>query len=201
MQKGAEWAVPQTNMNATQRNPAIAGYQDTIAVVWEESGFGDNAVDLLIALSTNGSQSLYSNFTNITQAPGYQLRPSLAYASGVFHLTYANSGGTLLYQQGQLSSLTSITNINRNTLPFQLVTQAISNQTIELIYNKTPSTTISFDAILNDTAGKPVQSWKNVSTHSNETIKLEFPKIPSGVYFLSLLAEKGAWSNRVLIVD
>lgn len=200
MEKGFERGIPQTNTDATQQNPAIAGSQDTLALVWQENGFGPNGVDILCAFSTTGSAGLLSGSTNITEAPGAQSRPSLAYQDGAFHLIYASSGGLLYYKRGEISPASNTTPINEKAASFQLIHQPVIQQTIQLKYTG-DDRTVDFDAFLYDAAGKLVQDWHNIQMFAQETKAFTLSNVVPGTYILSVVGGKGPWARQVLLVE
>ena len=201
MEKGFERAIPQTNTDATQQNPAIAGIQDTIALVWQESGFGTNGVDILCAFSTSGSEGLLSSeYINVTDLPGAQSRPSLAFQDGVFHLIYASSGGLLYYRRGEIGSVSNISKIDEQLASFQLVHQPVVQQTIQLKYMGNDRT-VDFDAFLYDKAGKLVQTWNNIQMHLAENKAFRLSNVVAGSYVFSVVGESSSWTEQVLILE
>lgn len=101
MVKGSEFEMPASSPAAifNQNHPDVAGSNDTIAMVWEETGFPGTGQDMVIAFSTTGAGGLSTNL-GVQPETGTQKVPQLIYAGGVFHLIYTNGVQGLLYRQG-----------------------------------------------------------------------------------------------------
>jgi hypothetical protein len=101
--KGWEFQFPPLTpaSSFSQNHPDVAGQHDTLAVVWEETGFSGTGQDIVCAFSTTGAAGLsQGNLFNVTAATGTQKFPQIAYHNGVFHLLYASQAQGLLYRSG-----------------------------------------------------------------------------------------------------
>jgi hypothetical protein len=192
MEKGWEFGFPQSNTNSQQVRPDIAGANDTIGVVWEETGFGLNSTDLMFAFSKNGAAGLTQNFTNITQATGLQRYPALAYANGFFHLVYADANGTLKYRKGTVSEVNSAGDFEKNELTVELVTQPVREN---LLLRVQSPVSRQFDVALLDAGGRVLKNWPDVLAAAGEfLVKLEAGQVAPGLHFLQVKTE-----GRVLV--
>jgi hypothetical protein len=101
MVKGSELEMPASSPAAifNQNHPDVAGSNDTIAMVWEETGFSGTGQDLVVAFSTTGADGLNANLA-VQSETGTQKVPQIVYAGGVFHLLYTNGVQGLLYRRG-----------------------------------------------------------------------------------------------------
>lgn len=108
MSKGVEFGFPGSSGAAgfNQNHPDVAGRHDTIAMVWEESGFAGTGQDLVCAFSTTGASGLTTNLAAISDV-GAQQFPQLAFFNGVFHLLYVNNTQGLAYRQGNVAAPSS----------------------------------------------------------------------------------------------
>lgn len=197
MEKGFEKVLPLSNINATQGSSDIAGTKDTIGIVWAESGFGVNGKDLKFALSINGSENLFSNFDNITEAPLSQDFPSLAYSNEVFHLLYTNGVG-LQYKRGVISDLVSLNDPVQNSLCLELMENPSTDGSIK-IKSTCSIDGLSIHAQLIDLSGKTIINWERKMLSWNNEIIFNFPEIPKGLYLFSITSKKGLWSEKILI--
>ncbi|MBI5915770.1 MAG: T9SS type A sorting domain-containing protein [Bacteroidetes bacterium] len=193
MSKGWQFGFPATNASGLQAFPSIAGTGDTLCVVWEETGFGANATDLLFDFSTGGASGLSTLPTNLTQAPGSQKYPSLIYGDGVFHLLY-QSGGALEYRTGTISEVSPVVETGPSGPLFEL----LSNPAQGFISVKTlaPSP-LRFRLVSTD--GQVVQEWPSASTFSSETIQLPLNGVVAGLYFLEGETDGEIWAVKVVV--
>jgi hypothetical protein len=103
MEKGWEFPLPQsgTIANYTQNHPDVAGNRDTIAMVWEETGFsGNQGQEIICAFSATGINGLSENRFNVSAASATQKFPQLTYKNGIFHLIYTDPSKGLVYRAG-----------------------------------------------------------------------------------------------------
>jgi Secretion system C-terminal sorting domain len=123
MVKGWEFALPPTTAANlyNQNHPDVAGNQDTIAMVWEESGFsGSLGQEIICAFSTTGTVGLSGNRNNVSMASSSQKFPQLAYKNGVFHLIYSDPIKGVVYRAGTVvapNAIHDITNANLQIMP------------------------------------------------------------------------------------
>ncbi len=105
MQKGSEFGFPGSSGAAAfnQNHPEVAGRLDTVAMVWEETGFVGTSQDLVCAFSTTGAAGLAANMAPLP-ALAAQKFPQLDYSDGVFHLLYVNGTQGLAYRQGTVTA-------------------------------------------------------------------------------------------------
>jgi type IX secretion system substrate protein len=197
MEKGTEFIIPQTNPNSFQSSPNIAGAQDTIGIVWAETGFGANTTDLMFAYSTNGSIDLISNMANITQAPSVQSIPSLSFSNGVFHLFHTNGSG-LQYRKGDVSDAVSLNSNIQNNNCFTIIENPIKNNSINL---KNSCNTINsfLQAEIIDLSGKVIYRWDKQLLNEYSEISFDVLQIPAGIYLLSIYSKSGFWSEKIMI--
>jgi Secretion system C-terminal sorting domain len=184
MDKGWEFAMPQsgTLANFTQNHPDVAGNQDTIAMVWEETGFsGNQGQEIICAFSTTGTLGLSENKMNVSAASATQKFPQLAYKNGVFHLVYTDPSKGLIYRTGTV------------------VAPSETTEAIETTLNLAPNPIIDVLKInglgaighleIYSTVGKMVF---NADFKENET-DLSLANLSAGVYFLKVKNKNGVW--------
>ncbi len=197
MEKGFERVLPLSNMNASQSSTDVAGLNDTIGIVWSESGFGANGTDLIFALSKNGSQDLFTNFANLTEAPFTQSLPDLVFFNGIFHIVYTNASG-LQYKKGIVSDMVSSNSqIGKNDC-FKLLENPIYNGRIGI--GTTCSKQDNFSsAQLTDLSGRVIFSWVDVLNAKGESFYFDIPEVAKGLYIFSLKGEGRIWSEKIMI--
>ncbi len=103
MEKGSELGFSGSSGAAVfnQNHPDVAGMRDTVAMIWEESGFSGTGQDLVCAFSTSGAGGLTTNVVAQPEA-GTQKLPQLSYSNGIFHLLYVNGTQGLAYRQAEI---------------------------------------------------------------------------------------------------
>lgn len=181
MEKGSEARFPGSSGAASfsQNHPDAAGRNDTVAVVWEETGFAGTGQDLVCAFSTTGAGGLETNLAAMPAA-GAQQFPQLAYADGVFHLLYVNSNQGLAYRKG---------------------TVVASSGVNETIFEKNPVRVRPNPAggFLNLKTDEPVSSveiisvaGKSVRTAPVKQSEVELFGLSPGIYFLKIFNDRGA---------
>ncbi len=196
MEKGWEFEFPQTNANAQQVRPDVAGANDTIGVVWEESGFGVNSTDLMFAFSKNGAAGLTQNFSNLTEVTGNQRYPSLAFANGFFHLVYTDSNGELKYLKGTVSEVSSAGDFEKNELSVELVSQPVKGS-LQLRVQSPVSRQL--EVVLLDAGGRRLKNWPDVPTAAGEfLVKLEAGQVAPGLHFLQVRTGCGVLVKKVI---
>ena len=196
MEKGWEVEMPQTNMDASQVRPAIAGQNDTIGLVWEENGFGINGIDLMFAFSKNGAAGLTSNFINLTDLVGGQRYPDLVYHDGTFHLVYTHASGEVTYQKGTVSEISSNFDPKHSMLKMELAAQPVRGRMIQVRLPEGLSDSMTFT--LHSTGGMLLQSWQE-QVYQGGMLELAMGDIPTGVYFLRAEHSTGSWSGKVVV--
>jgi hypothetical protein len=183
MEKGSEVNIPRLNANSFQSYPTVAGANDTVGMVWEESGFGANAGELIFALSKNGTTDLILNAANITQAPGSQRYPSLVFLNGVFHLFNTNGNGGLEYRRGRVSDVSAVENQSVRSMCFNLMEQPVEGGIIKLSTVCENRSEI-IKAKLYDVLGNKIKEWH--LNPSNNNHRLPVGSISTGMYILVL---------------
>lgn len=94
-------------LNTVQNYPRMAGMNDTLAVVWEESISGSS--ECVVKWSVNGVQGLSVKDTVNLDLSGGQTNPDIAYSNGYFHFVWQNnSSNEVIYRRAQVTELTSI---------------------------------------------------------------------------------------------
>ncbi len=197
MVKGWEFEFPQSNVNSGLDAPDIAGSNDTIGIVWQETGFGTNSTDLMFAFSKTGAGGLVNNFTNITEAPGVQRSPTLAYANGFFHLIYADAFGALMYQKGTISETNPTENIFSKKISFKIISQPIKGDKIIIQNNGDLINDPTF--ILSNLAGQKIKEINYVSIFPDQKINFNTGRITSGIYFLQINSGNLFWSEKIIV--
>lgn len=180
MIKGIEIGFPGSGVAPlyNQNRPDAAGQRDTVAVVWEETGFANTGQDLVCAFSTTGAGGLAANIAPLPIILAQKF-PQLAYADGVFHLLFVNGTQGLAYCQGTV--------------------MAASGAGEALVMNKaarlSPNPVGDF---LRLDAGSPaarVEIWSATGTPARagrmEPGELFVGDLAAGVYFLKISGKEG----------
>ncbi len=194
MEKGMESSVPRFNTASNQNNPHIAGTHNTVGMVWEETDFEETSIDLVFALSRNGTTDLTTNFANITPIEGNQQFPSLTYLNETFHLVYVDGNNGIGYLQGVVPIIETDLQTPNNPLCIKLAKNPILNN-INLQINCSLK---KFDAQLFDLQGNQLQVWNEYHPSNNEVLNLK-EHISNGLYLLSVQSQKGHWSKKIFI--
>ena len=162
--------------NGTQNHPDIAGQADTIGVVWEESGIPGNSTEVFFTFSTQGTQGLPDQIRNLTQAPGAQKSPALAYRNGAFHLIYADVlSARVWYRKGVVTMANATTAADQ--LPQVSVFPNPATTTIRLDWPER----INMDAFqLTNAYGRVCRQWQDVRPGQ----QLSVAGLPPGMYYL-----------------
>lgn len=181
MLKGVEFGFPGSSGGTAfnQNHPDAAGRHDTVAMIWEENGFFGTGQDLVCAFSITGAGGLAANFAALSDA-GAQQFPQLAYANGVFHLLYVNGTQGLAYRQGTVVEPSEATEAVFGKNPVQVFPNPAGD-----FLNLRPAITGGVVEIIS-VAGK------SILTAPLKQAKVQVSDLPSGIYFMKILSDKGA---------
>ncbi|GEM_PF-583138 len=195
MEKGWQFNFPATNTNSLQSFPSIAGSGDTLCVIWEESGFGGNAGELIYGFSTTGASGLSQyELTNLTQAPGNQKYPDLSFADGFFHLVY-QTVGALVYRRGPLAIINGISEVPARSPGFEL----LANPVLGVVLVKMQTSGPSRFSLLNS-LGQPIQHWPLDAVSLGTTSQLRLASgIPAGLYYLKMEKDGTVWTEKLMV--
>lgn len=98
---------PGVPSNIIQNYPRIAGANDTLAVVWQQTISGSS--ECVVQYSTNGVQGLSAKDTVNLDLAGGQTNPDVAYGNGVFHFVWQNnSSNEVIYRRAELTDITGV---------------------------------------------------------------------------------------------
>ncbi|MGK0366664.1 MAG: hypothetical protein ACI85O_003739 [Saprospiraceae bacterium] len=194
MVKGQEVHLILSNQNGAQNRPDVAAQNDTIGIVWEESGFGTNSTDLVFAFSTGGTQNLTSNTFNITQEVGAQKMPSLAYQDGIFHLAYT-SAGDVKYRRGNVGGLNAVQNPVLNTLPVEIINRPVTGEYLKLRFKEHIAGELNLQ--LTDAVGRVVLQENFRVSSRGEMKEIRTGNLSAGQYFLTLRAKSGYFAAGI----
>jgi hypothetical protein len=182
MAKGWEFGIPPTTPVSlyNQNHPDVAGNQDTIAMVWEESGFsGSLGQEIICAFSTTGTAGLSGNRNNVSMASSSQKFPQLAYKNGVFHLIYADPIKGVVYRAGTVvapNAINEITNANLHIMP---------NPVEDILHFE--SNIEQGEVMVFSTLGVLLQKEKFIGKKN----RIVVGDLVSGFYFLKMVDKKG----------
>jgi hypothetical protein len=182
MEKGWEFALPPTTTSNlfNQNHPDVAGNQDTIAMVWEESGFSGNlGQEIICAFSTTGTAGLLGNRNNVSMASSSQKLPQLAYKNGVFHLIYSDPSKGVVYRAGTVVAPNTIKEIVDANL------QILPNPVKDILYFE--SNIEQGEVIIFSSIGVLISQRKFIGYKS----KLSVAELNSGFYFLKMIDNNG----------
>ncbi len=196
MEKGWQFNLAPTNANSLQSFPSIAGSGDTLCLVWEESGFGGNAGEILYSFSTTGAAGL-STYTPAMvgeASPGNQKYPDLLFKNGVYHLIY-QTGGALAYRRGPVAIVNSSTTPTPPRAGFGL----LANPTSGFVQLKMQMTGEARFTLLNGN-GQVAGSWQRTAISKGETMRLDLPlATPGGIYFLKMEKDGLVWMEKLVV--
>lgn len=180
MSKGSEIRFPGSSGAASfsQNHPDAAGRQDTVAMIWEETGFAGTGQDLVCSFSTTGAGGLETNLAAMPYA-GTQQYPQLAYADGVFHLLYVNGNQGLAYRQG-----TVVTPSSANEAIFGKNAVRVFPNPVGNFLNLKTDVPIGTVEIISVTG-------KSVWTAAVKQGKVQVPGLSPGIYSLKIFSEGG----------
>jgi hypothetical protein len=179
MEKGLEFQFRPTNTGAAynQNRPDVAGQHDTIAVVWEESGFTGTGQDIVCAFSTTGTTGLMTgSYLNLTATAGTQKLPQIAYRDGVFHLIYADIAQGLVYRRGEVVAPVSTTEPEAES-PCQTCFGSLPLPA-DVDLAKVAQAEIF------DLSGRVMKRWAGGFQHSQND--LDISELPTGIYVLQM---------------
>ncbi|MCF8244221.1 MAG: T9SS type A sorting domain-containing protein [Saprospiraceae bacterium] len=195
MEKGWQFGFTPTNASGLQSFPSIAGNGDTLCVVWEESGFGANAGEMLFSFSITGAAGLAAYPPGfVEQAPGNQKYPDIFFDDGIFHLIY-QTGGALAYRRGVMAIINSSVEKTPQLPDFEL----LSNPTTGFVLVKMNEPGQANLALFSST-GQVVAQWPLGAVSAGAILKLPLSTgIPAGLYFLKM--EKGGlvWTEKLVV--
>jgi len=195
MEKGVEIPLPQLGAGS-QRRPDIAGRNDTLGIVWEETGFGVNSTDLMFAFSKNGTDGLVTNVVNITDASGYQRFPSLMYSNGYFHLIYADASGSVYYQKGTVSEVNSANTVLAAPSLLKVISQPATNG--KILLQLVGEITKPLELSLLNMEGRIVKEQK-LSPPAEGVFAFETGNVPAGVYIVQARSGNLSWAEKVVV--
>lgn len=182
MAKGQEFGFPGSSgvpaIAYSQNHPDVAGQRDTVAVVWEESGFAGTGQDILCAFSTTGAAGLSGNLGNITAATGAQKFPQLRYVDGVFHLVYVNSTAGLAYRRGTVVAPSAVDKVSLTKNKVRLLPNPAGD--FLFIESVTPPGAVEILTL----AGQVVH------VAAVQGGRLKIADLPAGIYFLKIKGNK-----------
>ncbi len=183
MEKGQEFSFSgsSTGTSFNQNHPDVAARLDTVAVVWEESGFVGTGQDIICAFSTTGAAGLKTgNLSNVSAAAGSQKFPQIAYRDGIFHLIYTDPTAGLIYRRGTVVAPSG----TGETIKIDSSVQIFPNPTTDFLTIKSSQTMARVDVF--SVVGRLMQSH-DFADKSN----LSLANLPAGVYFLKIWGKQG----------
>jgi len=183
--------TPPNNVNGSQNYPRIAGKNDTIIVVWQESETSNN--EIYSGITTTGTIAEISNSKAIVNESiiGSQTNPDIIYANGKVHCVFQDgASGNVIYKRGVIGTLTT------SQLPVQLL-NVFPNPSNLGVFTFTESidnlTTISISNVKGENCSFILEKE---GTHSKITLVDASP----GEYFYSLVINNVQQSG-ILIVE
>ena len=173
-----------------QNYPFIAGTNDTVGVVWQQTSAGNT--DSYFTYSLTGSAGLINNESMVnTTTTGNQKNPHIAYSQNTFHICWVDeSTGNVMYRYGTLTP----NSISENNLNNSL--QAYPNPSNEnVVVNLSPLQ--HHNGVLNvyDVTGKIIET---IHTKGEQAISLE--KKSPGIYFVRVEDETNSSSYTTKII-
>jgi len=168
--------------SSAQNFPRIAGMNDTLAIVWEQTISGSS--ECVVRWSVNGVQGLSAKDTVNLDLSGGQTNPDIAYSNGYFHFVWQNnSTNEVIYRRAQLAELTSIPEDYMNNK----VEVHIGRSGGQLI--------ISSTAPIRELSVFDVQGKSVGTLVGNGSSSLEWPVPANGTYLFNVLLEDGRSST------
>ena len=138
-----------------------------------------------------------NNFANITNAPGNQRLPSLAYKNGCFHLIYSDASGAVFYQKGTISETNTVGNIFENNLQIKIISQPITNH--EIIIQNNGEIIRDVKVELLNTAGQHIVQKSIGYIFPNQRYIFKMGHTIAGTYILRIISENKYWSKKIII--
>lgn len=158
-----------------QTHPKIAGKDSIMAMVWNNSFPGE--ADIYFRFSDHGAVGLMGDGINISNpTAGTQQNPDIAYANGVFHIVYQNSGTQqLFYLRAIMDEYVGIKNENDPVFKYIIQNSILNIEFPSNIYYK------QIDIL--DTKGIVV-----LSTNQRDLSKvaIDLTSLSTGIYFLKV---------------
>jgi len=191
MMKGDQFKLPTfSGEEANQNFPRIAGNQDTLGVVWQESE--GSLKSIILSYSVNNTSDLQNQLIKISGGTGTQRYPDIAFSNGVYHIIYEDiSIGAVMYRQASFSPITAITTIQSNAFEISAKPNPFQTKTVVNFEN---SQSKLITAKLFDVNGKLFKSLKT----SNAQIEIDGSNLNGGIYFL--LIEKGDETSLIKLI-
>ena len=105
---GAQGLVhPGLTQAVTQNFPRIAGSNDTLGVVWQQTAGSQN--EILFSWSVTGVNGLSVPDTVNVDLAGIQRTPDIAYANGAFHIIWSDmASATVRYRKATLNAVVGV---------------------------------------------------------------------------------------------
>ncbi|TNE57222.1 MAG: exo-alpha-sialidase [Bacteroidetes bacterium] len=180
----SSFTFPIVSPFGTQIRPDIAGQADTIGVVWEETGIPVNGTEIMFAFSAQGAASLPVQISNLTNIPGTQKVPALAYQQGAFHVVYADvQSGQLWYRKGIVTAASAVS--GPNPVADLDVFPNPARAEIQLNWPAAIFSTLDFRLIQTD--GRICRRWSGVQPGQ----QLSVTGLAPGTYYLH-----GSWNGQ-----
>lgn len=175
---------------STQNFPVIAGYGDTIGIVWQ--GYNGSFQEVLFSYSISGASGLGINIDTITNGTsGHQSRPHMTYKNGSFHVVFRDSNGAnVKYMKGNVSSTTGISEINKNII---ITNSFYQNDLITITINSNKNSAAICEVI--NTLGQKVGTSKLQLYKGNNTYSIPGNYF-NGMYYINIITSGNEMSQR-----
>lgn len=188
MTTGQTLGIPGTSGAAgfIQNRPDVAAFRDTVAMVWEETGFTGTSQDIVCAYSTSGLAGLPGNAFNVSQAAGAQKFPQIAASNGVFHLVYADPAEGLVYRQGTPTAPVNTIEVARPEIkvfpnPVEDHVSIVTDLVLERVE-------------MYAATGNPVMRVQSPSG------PILLPELPDGIYWLRVIGDDAQFIDIKLVI-
>lgn len=176
--------------NLYQRNPRIAGGNDTIGIAWDNTYFGDK--NCVLMYSTTGLQGLTTEFDTINDSiPGTQLNPDIAYADGVFHLVWTDEmNKRVMYRTASVFAV-GIEELRNNTISGVLVKPNPFSEATTLEFNAPLANVEIYDLLQ-----RRVRAYEQVT---GGKVIIERGALLPGMYFFAIRSTSGIASGKLVV--
>lgn len=182
---------PSAPAGAEQKSPRIAGSGDTLGVVWENRAGGQ--VDVFFSYSTTGPNGFSTPDTVNVQLLGSQRNPDIAYANGVFYISWQDDAlGQVTYRSVDITGSVGIEHPQPAATTWWRVQQSENRISLSLDASIGGVTTVR----LIDINGRLVAHRQAIAP----TIEMATAGLAPGSYIVQFENNSIGWGSQKIII-
>ncbi|MDQ3071765.1 MAG: T9SS type A sorting domain-containing protein [Bacteroidota bacterium] len=186
---GSAKTLDPSNDIFTQNQPAIAGKNDTIALVWHDNRNGSN--DCRISWSSTGATGLFQSSHELVMGAGSQQNADISYSDGLFHIIYQDDKTySIIYLTANISRYGSIS--EEGTPGFSIYPNPFSH-TAQVTIEETNGLPVYFE--LFEHSGKKLLSFPVY----NSEFQIPGEGLKPGVYVMEITSQGYSSHKKVII--